>query len=145
VDIIEPVRVETGMVVTDYDYEPHRRTPYDLGLDRLVALDGEGEFMGKDQLRAVAADPPNRFVTIRLEGDSLPEYGAAVTSDGREAGVLTSPAASPILGGLGLAILRTELAVPGTGVEVVMPDGTAIDGTVDVLAVYDPKKERPRA
>ncbi len=23
VDIIEPVRVETGMVVTDYDYEPH--------------------------------------------------------------------------------------------------------------------------
>ena len=145
VDIIEPVRVETGMVVTDYDYEPHRRTPYDLGLDRLVALDGEGEFMGRDQLRAVAADPPNRFVTIRLEGDSLPEYGAAVTSDGREAGVLTSPAASPILGGLGLAILRTELAVPGTGVEVVMPDGTAIDGTVDVLAVYDPKKERPRA
>ena len=28
--------------------------------------------MGKDQLRAVAADPPNRFVTIRLEGDSCP-------------------------------------------------------------------------
>jgi aminomethyltransferase len=145
VDIIEPVRVETGMVVTDYDYEPHRRTPYDLGLDRLVALDGDGAFMGKEQLRAVAGDPPNRFVTIRLEGTTLPEYGAAVTAGGEDAGVLTSPAVSPRLGALGLAILRTEMAAPGTSVEVAMPDGTSIGGTVDVLAVYDPKKQRPRA
>lgn len=145
VDIIEPVRVETGMVVTDYDYEPHQRTPYDLGLDRLVALDGEGEFMGKDQLRAIAADPPNRFVTIRLEGESLPEYNAAVTIDREEAGVLTSPATSPALGPLGLAILRHEVATPGAAVQVAMPDGSTIGGTVDVLAVLDPKKERPRA
>lgn len=145
VDIIEPVRVETGMIVTDYDYEPHRRTPFDLGLDRLVALDGEGQFMGKDQLRAVAADPPNRFVTIRLEGDELPEYGAPVTAAGSEVGVLTSPALSPTLGALGLAILQREAAGPGTTVEVAMPDGATTAGTVDVLAVYDPTKRRPRA
>ncbi|HET9309736.1 MAG TPA: aminomethyltransferase family protein [Actinomycetota bacterium] len=145
VDIIEPVRVETGMIVTDYDYEPHRRTPYDLGLDRLVALEGEGEFMGKDQLRAVAADPPNRFVTIRLEGETLPEYGAGVTVAGADAGVLTSPATSPTFGAIGLAIVRTDAATIGTPVEVAMPDGTTMGGTVDVLAVYDPKKERPRA
>jgi len=144
VDIIEPVRVETGMVVTDYDYEPHARTPYDLGLDRLVALDAEGEFMGKEQLRSVAADPPNRFVTVRLEGELLPEYGAAVTVGGDDAGVLTSPALSPAFGPLGLAILRTEVASPGTAVEVAMPDATSIRGTVDVLAVLDPTKERPR-
>jgi glycine cleavage system aminomethyltransferase T len=59
--------------------------------------------------------------------------------------VLTSPANSPRLGALGLAILRTEIADPGTRVEVAMPDGTSIGGTVDVLAVYDPQKERPRA
>jgi aminomethyltransferase len=145
VDIIEPVRVETGMIVTDYDYEPHARTPYDLGLDRLVALDGGGEFMGKEQLRAVAADPPNRFVTIRLEGETLPEYGATLTAGGEDAGVLTSPATSPTLGALGLAIVPTGLAAPGTAVEVAMPDGSAIGGTVDVLAVLDPAKQRPRA
>jgi aminomethyltransferase len=145
VDIIEPVRVETGMIVTDYDYEPHQRTPYDLGLDRLVALDGQGEFMGKDQLRAVAADPPNRFVTIRLDGDQLPEYGAAVTTAAGDAGVLTSPATSPLLGALGLAILRTDSATPGTEVQVEMPGGGTIGGTVDVLAVLDPNKERPRS
>ncbi len=145
VDIIEPVRVETGMIVTDYDYEPHQRTPYDLGLDRVVALGGEGEFMGKERLRAVAADPPNRFVTIRLDGETLPEYGSAVTAGGTEVGTLTSPATSPMFGAIGLAVVRTDLASPGTQVEVAMPDGTTMGGTVDVLAVYDPKKERPRA
>ena len=37
-DAIEPIRVEVGMIVTDYDYEPHQRTPFDLGLDRFVSL-----------------------------------------------------------------------------------------------------------
>jgi aminomethyltransferase len=145
VEIIEPIRVETGMIVTDYDYEAHQRSPYDLGLDRVVALNAPGEFMGKDELRAIAADPPNRFKTIRLEGEELPAYGAAVTVDGAEAGVLTSPAKSPLLGPLGLAILRTDLAADGTRVDVAMPDGSMTTGTVDVLALYDPKKECPRA
>jgi aminomethyltransferase len=144
VDIIEPVRVETGMVVTDYDYEPHRRSPFDLGLDRLVKLDVEGECMGADHLRAAAADPSNRFVTIRLAGPSLPEYGAAVRVAGEEVGVLTSPAESPLLGPLGLAILRADAARVGTEVDVEMAEGSTVTGTVDVLAVYDPKKERPR-
>jgi aminomethyltransferase len=145
VDIIEPIRVETGMIVTDYDYEPHRRSPYDLGLDRLVALDAEGECMGADHLRAAADDPPNRFVTIRLGGSTLPEYGARVTVSGEEVGVLTSPATSPLLGPIGLAIVRTPSASVGTEVAVEMPDRSTVTGTVDVPAIYDPMKERPRA
>ena len=88
--------------------------------------------------------PPNRFKTVRLEGDVLPEYGATVTRDGEEVGVLTSPATSPILGPIGLAILRTDAAGDGTHVEVAA-EGGAIAGTVDVLALYDPDKRRPRA
>ena len=133
------------MIVTDYDYEPHRRSPFDLGLDRMVALEGDGEFMGKAELREIAENPPNRFKTIRLEGETLPEYGATVRKDGEEIGVLTSPATSPLFGNLGLAILRIDAAVDGIRVEVEMEDGAgAIDGTVDVLAIYDPKKEKPR-
>jgi aminomethyltransferase len=145
VDIIEPIRVETGMIVTDYDYEPHRRSPFDLGLDRVVALDGDGEFMGKQELREIAMDPPNRLKTFRLEGEELPEYGAVVTAAGEEIGVLTSPATSPLLGNLGLAILRTEAAADGNEVQVAAAGGGTIDGTVDVLAIYDPKKEKPRS
>ncbi len=143
-DVIEPLRIETGMIVTDYDYESHQRSPYDLGLDRLVALDAPGEFMGKEKLREIAKDPPNRFKTLRLEGDTLPEYGAAVTKGGEEVGVLTSPATSPKFGNIGIAILRTQVAAEGTRVEVAVDDGT-IDATVDVLAIYDPGKLKPRS
>ena len=143
VDIIEAVRVETGMIVTGYDYQEHERTPFDLGMDRVVALGAPGEFMGKDRLREVAKEPPNRFKTLRLEGDTLPEYGAAVTRDGEEVGVLTSPAESPKLGPLGLAILRADAAADGARLEVALADGS-IDATVDRLALYDPTKERPR-
>jgi aminomethyltransferase len=144
VDVIEPIRIEVGMIVTDYDYESHQRSPYDVGLDRVVALDAPGEFMGKEKLRAVAAHPPNRFKTIRLEGETLPGYGATVTRDGEEVGVLTSPATSPPFGNIGIAVLRTDVAVDGTRVEVATEDGGTVGGTVDVLAIYDPTKARPR-
>jgi aminomethyltransferase len=142
VDIIEPVRVETGMIVTDYDYEPHQRSPFDLGLDRVVKL-GNG-CMADDALKEAAAERLNRFVTIRLASTPLPEYGARVTRDGEELGVLTSPAESPRFGPIGLAILSVDAAAPGTTVDVEADDG-AVDGIVDVLAIHDPKKERPRA
>jgi aminomethyltransferase len=144
VDVIEPLRIEAGMVVTDYDYEAHERTPFDLGLDRVVALDADGAFMGKDTLREVAADPPNRFKTLRLQGEELPEYGAAVTKDGEDVGVLTSPATSPAFGPIGLAILRRDVADEGTKVDVALGDGT-VTATVDVLAIVDPEKQRPRS
>ena len=143
VDVVEPLRIETGMIVTDYDYASHERSPYDLGLDRLVALDGPGEFMGKDRLREIAADPPNRFKTLRLAGDALPEYGAAVTKDGEQVGVMTSPAVSPTYGPIGLAVLRTDVAVEGASVQVALGEGM-VDAKVDVLAIHDPEKRRPR-
>ena len=142
VDIIEPVRVETGMIVTDYDYEPRKRSPFDLGLDRVVKV-GNG-CMADDALRDAAAERPNRFVTIRLASMPLPEYGARVTRDAEEVGVLTSPAESPRFGPIGLAVLAADAATPGTTVDVAAGDGT-VDGVVDVLAIHDPKKERPRA
>ena len=144
VDVVEPIRIEAGMIVTDYDYEAHQRTPYDLGLDRVVALDGDGEFMGKEVLRGIAQDPPNRFKTVRLDGEELPEYGATITRGGEEVGVLTSPATSPRYGPIGLAILRSDVAEDGTEVDVALGPGT-VGGTVDVLAILDPDKRRPRS
>ena len=82
VEVIEPLRIETGMIVTDYDYASHERSPYDLGLDRMVALDAPGEFMGKDKLREIAGDPPNSFKTLRVDGDTVPAYGAVVSKEG---------------------------------------------------------------
>ena len=141
-DVIEPIRVEVGMIVTDYDYEPNGRSPYDLGLDGFVALQELN--MGTEALATIAEDPPNRFRTVRLAGDRLPDYGVAVSVDGREVGVLTSPARSPRFGPIGLAILARDAAEPGTRVQVHADDGP-IEGTVDVASILDPNKERPRS
>jgi aminomethyltransferase len=144
VDVIEPIRVEAGMIVTDYDYEPHQRSPYDVGLDGVVKLDAAGEFMGKEALREIAQDPPNRLKTLRLPEGDLPEYGAAVTREGEPVGVLTSPAVSPRYGPIGLAILRTDVARDGEAVEVALGERT-VQATVDVLAIDDPAKRKVRS
>src|SRR5262245_58380201 len=142
-EAIEIARVEAGLIVTDYDYEAHQRTPFDFNLDRFVRFDA-GDFQGKDALREVASDPPNRFVTLKVKGDSLPDYGAAVSKDGKEVGVLTSPTDSPGFGKIGLAIVPTDLAQVGTDVVVAFEEGT-VDATVDVLPIYDTNKDRPRS
>ncbi len=140
-DVIEPIRIEVGMIVTDYDYGPHERSPFDVGLDRFVRF--HELTMGTEALRTIAEDPPNRFVTIRLDEEGA-DYGTPMrTASGDDAGALTSPAMSPVFGPIGLAIVPAALAGPGTVVEAVTPDG-AIPGTVDVLSIYDPAKERPR-
>jgi glycine cleavage system aminomethyltransferase T len=58
--------------------------------------------------------------------------------------VLTSPATSPAHGPIGLAILRSDVADDGTKVDVALGEGTT-GATVDVLAVHDPEKRRPRS
>ncbi len=143
-EAIEILRIEAGLIVTDYDYEAHQRTPYDFNMERLVRLDEPVEFAGKDKLREVAKNPPNRFVTLRLSGGELPEYGAPVSKDGEEVGTLTSPTNSPRFGPIGQAVIRSDLSAPGTEVEVALGDGR-IPATVEVLPIYDTEKKRPRA
>jgi aminomethyltransferase len=143
-EAIEPARIEAGLIVTDYDYEAHQRTPYDFNLDRMVRLDGPGEFLGKEKLREVAAAPPNRLVTLTYASETLPEYGAAVTQDGEEVGVLTSPTDSPRFGKIGIAVIRSDRSTLGNFVQVAVEDGT-VDATVDVLPIYDTNKDRPRS
>lgn len=142
VGAIEVLRIEAGLIVTDYDYHAHERTPFDFSMDRLVSLGGN--FNGRDALRAVAADPPRRFKTLVLEGDELPEYGAAVTRGGESAGVLTSPTRSPRFGQIGIAVLESRFAADGTRLEVALGNGV-VSATVGVLPIYDPQKKRPRS
>ena len=141
-EAIEIARVEAGLIVTDYDYEPHQRSPLDFNLDRFVKVDKGLGFAGEEKLRALAADPPNRFVTLRYEADAVPEYGAAVTKDGGEVGVLTSPTDSPRFGKIGLAIVPTAQANVGNTLDVAVGDRT-VTATVDVLPIYDTNKDRP--
>ena len=144
VEAIELLRIEAGLVITDYDYQAHERSPYDFSFDRLVHL-GDGDFVGKEKLRHIAAAPPRRFKTLRVDGDVLPGYGAEVLHGGLEVGELTSPAQSPRFVPIGLAVLDAKHAENGTALEVALPNGTLATATVDFLSIVDPEKKRPRS
>lgn len=141
--VLEPVRVEAGLIVYDSDYRAGEDSPYDISLDRYVHLDADADFLGKDALRRIAAAPPRRLKTLRISGDNLPEPGADVLAVDVVVGVVTSPAITPRMGALALAKIDTAYAADGTMVEVALPEGTA-RATVDVLSVKDPQKLRPR-
>ena len=132
----------SGSIIIAVDYNPGETSPWDLSMDRFIKTDTE--YVGAAALAERGANPPKRFKTLRIEGDAAPEYGAVVTKDGSEVGVVTSPAASPRLGTIGLAILDADVATDGEKVEVAVEGGTA-PATVEVLSLLDPNKERPRA
>jgi len=141
---VEIARIEAGLIIYSFDYDPGQRTPYDLGLDRMVATGSDVVFLGKDPLTSLAAAPPNRLKTLRLDGVDLPEYGTDVLQGGQVVGTLTSPTDSPRFGIIGLAVLPTELAGGGTELEVVVGDQT-VTATVADLSIYDPQKVKPRS
>jgi glycine cleavage system T protein (aminomethyltransferase) len=139
---VDLARTEVGLIIIEVDYNPGELSPWDLSMDRFIKTDTE--CVGAEALAARGANPPKRFKTLRIEGDTAPDYGAAVTKDGREVGVVTSPASSPRLGTIGLAILDADVANDGEKVEVAVGEAT-VPAVVDVLSSLDPKKERPRA
>jgi aminomethyltransferase len=143
---IETIRIESGLLFPDVDYFQHKTDPFEVRLDKLVKLDKPGEFIGKEALARIAEEgTPRVLTTLRIEGDEVPEYGAAVTRDGEEVGVVRSPAKSPTFGEvLAMAAIDRELDSEGTNVEVALGDGTA-SATVAPFPYYDTQKSRPRS
>ena len=144
---IETIRIESGLLFPDIDYFPHQTDPFEVRLDRMVKLDKPGEFVGRDALRAIADDGTRRLLTtLRIEGDDVPEYGAAVTLDGRDVGIVRSPCKSPTfdMQVIAMAAIDRDLANDGQRVEVVVGDGTT-GATVAAFPLYDTEKRRPRS
>jgi aminomethyltransferase len=135
---IDLARTEVGLVIIAVDYNPGETSPWDLSMDRFIKTDTEN--VGATALAAYGVNPPKRFKTLRFEGGPPPEAGTAVTKDGVEVGVVTSPADSPRVGPIGLAILEAAASEDGTKVEV----GGAV-ATVAPLAILDPEKTKARS
>jgi aminomethyltransferase len=143
---IETIRIESGLLFPDVDYFQHKTDPYEVRLDKMVKLDKPGDFVGKEALKRIAAEgTPRLLTTLRIEGDETPEYGAAVTQDGLDVGIVRSPAKSPTFGDqIAMASIDRELDSEGTKVEVALGDGT-VQATVAAFPIYDTEKTRPRS
>lgn len=144
---IETLRIESGLLFPDIDYFPHQTDPFEVRLDKVVKLDKPGDFIGRDALRAIAANgTPRLLTTLRIEGDELPEYGATVTHDAREVGIVRSPCKSPAfdMQVITMAAVDRDLVREGQRVEVALGDGF-VGATVAPFPLYDTQKRRPRS
>jgi aminomethyltransferase len=144
---IETLRIESGLLFPDIDYFPGKTDPFEVRLDNVVKVDKPGDFIGKEALRRIAAEGTARLLTtLRIEGDQVPEYGAAVTLDGRDVGIVRSPCQSPTfdMQVIAMASLDRELDTEGQELDVALGDAT-VKATVGPFPLYDTAKTRPRS
>ena len=144
---IETLRIESGLLFPDIDYFPHQTDPFEVRLDNVIKLDKAADFVGRDALREIGAQgTPRLLTTLRIEGDEVPEYGAAVTLDGQDVGILRSPCQSPTfdMQVIGMAAIDRGLVQEGQRVDVALGAGT-VGATVAPFPRYDTEKRRPRS
>jgi aminomethyltransferase len=143
---IETLRIESGLLFPDIDYFPHQTDPFEVRLDNVIKLETGNDFVGRDALKRIASEgTPRLLSTLRIEGEDVPEYGAAVTFDGNDAGIVRSPCTSPTFNEvIAMAAIDRALANEGQRVEVALGDGT-VSATVAPFPLYDTEKKRPRS
>jgi aminomethyltransferase len=139
---IDLARIEVGLVIIALDYQPGELSPWDLSMDRFIKTDTE--CVAAAALAERGAAPPKRFKTLRVDSETAPEGGASVSRGGAEVGVATSPATSPRVGTIALAILDSDASEEGGRVEVAVGE-RSVPAAVAPLSILDPAKERPRA
>jgi glycine cleavage system aminomethyltransferase T len=122
--------------------------PYELGLDRLVDLDKDAGFLGRDALRRVRAEGvKRRLVGVEMAGAPI-EFNMTrwpVRRDGETVGQVTSAIYSPRLKeNIGYAMVPVALAALGTELEVETPGG-AVHAVVVPMPFVDPGKMIPKS
>ena len=136
-------RIEGGMLSYHADADISTN-PFELGLDRLVDLDMEADFIGKAALRQIRDDGVARTqVGLIIDGPPLAGPNTSfwpITSGGATVGKVTSAVYSPRLDqNIALAMISADAAQLGTEVEVSTATGPA-HATVVERPFYDPKK-----
>jgi aminomethyltransferase len=137
-------RIEGGMLSYHADADIGTN-PFELGMDRLVDLNMDADFIGKSALRRIRETGVSRKqVGLRIEGARLKGPNTtfwAVGQDGRTVGKVTSAVYSPRLEqNIALAMVSADCAEIGAEVEVAMPSGPA-PATVVERPFFDPKKK----
>ncbi len=119
-------RIESGIMSWGVDVTPNEN-PYEVGLGRLVELDGTPEFIGRAALSKLKGRPlKRRLVGMRIGGPELDpnEDAWPLTRDGELAGQLTSLAySSRLKTNIALGLVAAEHAAIGTDLEAGTWDG----------------------
>ncbi len=137
-------RIEGGMLSYHADADMHTN-PYELGMDRLVALDMKADFIGKAALQRIQAQGVSRK-QVGLWIDAAPLKGPNTSfwpleHNGETIGKVTSAVYSPRLEqNIALAMVAVEYAELGTELEVRTASGSARAIVVE-KPFFDPTKK----
>ena len=141
-------RVEAGILNYGIDITLDTN-PYELDLDRLVSLDQEADFIGKEALKKIKAEGVKRkLVGVEIDGERLDLNVTRwpVTRDGAQLGNVTSAVYSPRLKeNIGYAWVPIEHTGVGTNLTITLPNGDERSATVVPKPFVDPKKEIPKS
>lgn len=135
----DTLRLEAGMHLSGQDIDDSV-TPLEVGLDWIVKLAGDRDFIGSGRLRSIKRDGPHRrMVGFRLEGRNMARTGYTVRVPDAS-GRVTSGSWSPTLeASIGLALLEgdspLEKVEPGTAL-IAEIRGKEIAGEVVALPFY---------
>ncbi|MDC0166956.1 glycine cleavage system protein T [Candidatus Pelagibacter sp.] len=137
-------RIEGGMLSYHADADINTN-PYELGLDRLVSLDSNIEFIGKAALKKIKAEGIKRK-QVGLEINCEPLSGPNTTfwsikKDNNKIGKVTSAVYSPRLKkNIALAMINIENSEIGTILEVNTNKGN-FEAIIVEKPFFDPKKK----
>lgn len=137
-------RIEGGMLSYHADMDINTN-PYELGLDRLINLEADTDFIGRRALQKIHDTGVSRK-QVGLEIVSEPLIGPNTTfwpvmSNKVSIGKITSAVYSPRLEkNIALAMVAIEQSEPGTEVDVQLPGVMALARVVE-KPFYDPKKK----
>lgn len=104
----DTLRLEAGMPLYGNELNTSR-TPYDVGLGKMVDL--HHEFVGKTALLSAAQAPKTHLVGLVGEGRRAARAGSVVTLNGEPIGEITSGILSPSLGyPIALGLVNKEIS-----------------------------------
>lgn len=137
-------RIEGGMLSYHADADIGTN-PFELGLDRLVNLEIEADFIGKAALRKIKEQGVTRQqVGLVIDGPALPGPNTSfwpIMKDGVVVGKVTSAIYSPRLKqNIALAMVAVEAATLGDRAEVISNTGTHT-ATLVARPFFDPQKK----
>ena len=136
-------RIEGGMLSYHADMDSSTN-PFELGLDRLVDLDADTRFIGREALQTLQDTGVTRQqVGLEITGEPLAGPNTSfwpIIRNAMPIGKVTSAVYSPRLQrNIALAMVESRSAATGTAVEVAMPGGH-VTATVVEKPFYDPRK-----
>jgi len=137
-------RIEGGMLSYHADMDINTN-PYELGLDRLVELDIEADFIGKSALKRIREEGVSRKqVGLVIDGPALTGPNSrfwALKKEGEQVGKVTSAVFSPRLElNIALAMVGADFAAMGTHFDVETSSGKTT-ATVVEKPFFDPNKK----